>query len=398
LFHEKDKMAKKIKVLRIIARLNIGGPAIHTILLSEGLDKNYFETVILAGLPENDEGDMSYLAKERGLGLVIIPELGRRLNFGNDLVAFWKIFRCIDRENPDIIHTHTAKAGALGRSAAVVYKCLHHKAKIKLFHTFHGHVLHGYFNKAESRVFLWIERLLAKFTLRIIAVSESVKIELVKLRVAGPEKIINIPLGLELDNYFKIRRNGVAKRDEKTIAIIGRLVPVKNHRMFLDVAKRIKELLGGKVKFMIVGDGPLAHSLKSYASILEISNDVFFTGWVNDLTAVYAQADVVTLTSLNEGTPVALIEAHAAGCPCVATNVGGVADVVTNGKSGFLVEPQDIESFVASLQKLLYNSNLSRSMGEYGRETVRAKFSKERLFKEMEELYCRELFGEKSSR
>ena len=348
---------------------------------------------MLTGMPQDqdDEGDMLYLAKEKGVWPIIIPELGRSLNLRNDLTAFWKIFSQISKEKPEIIHTHTAKAGALGRLAALLYKCFHPRAKIKLVHTFHGHVLHGYFNKAKSRIFIRIERFLAAFTHRIIAVSESVKDELVKLRVAGPEKITVIPLGLELDNFFKIRRNGITNRDYKTVAIIGRLVPIKNHRMFLEAAKKVKELLGGRecCKFMIVGDGPLGPSLKSYASTLGLDNEVIFTGWKKDLSGVYSEADIVALTSLNEGTPVALIEAQAAACPCVATNVGGVADVITEGKSGFLVALEDLESFVESLLKLLYNPTLARVMGEYGREAIRDKFSKEQLIGNMENLYRR---------
>lgn len=380
---------KKIKVLRIIARLNIGGPAIHAILLSEGLDKKSFETVLLAGLPQDDEGDMLYLAQEKGVQPIIIPELGRSLNLKSDLAAFWKIFLRISREKPDIIHTHTAKAGALGRSAAILYKCLHPQAKIKLIHTFHGHVLSGYFNRVKTLFFIWIERGLALFTRRIIAVSAGVKSELVKLRVSRPDKIAVIPLGLELDDFFNISRNGAGSRDYKTVTIIGRLVPIKNHRMFLQAAKKIKERISGaqKIKFMVVGGGPLAPGLKSYSRSLGLDDEVVFTGWQKNLAEIYRQSDVVALSSLNEGTPVALIEAQAAACPCVATNVGGVADVISAGKSGLLAAPGDLESFVESLLKLLYNPALARVMGEYGREAMRDRFSKARLVKNMEDLY-----------
>lgn len=383
------KTMKKIKILRIIARLNIGGPARHAILLSEGLDKNNFETIMLAGMPQDDEGDMLYLAKEKGVCPIIIPELGRRLNLRSDLTAFWKIFSRINKEKPDIIHTHTAKAGGLGRLAGLLYKCLHPRSRIILIHTFHGHVLHGYFNKAKSRIFIWIERFLAGFTHRIIAVSESIRNELIKLRIAGPEKIVAISLGLELDSFFKVRKNGAGSSGDKTVAIVGRLVPVKNHRLFLDAAKRIKELLRGKqrIKFMIVGDGPLRSGIKNYAESLGLDKEVVFTGWKKDLSGVYSEADIVVLTSLNEGTPVALIEAQAAACPCVATNVGGVADVITHGKDGFLSAPNDLESFVENILKLVYNPSLIREMGERGRESVRGKFGKERLVRDMENLY-----------
>lgn len=390
---------KKVKVLRVIARLNIGGPAVHTILLSKGLDSNKFETILLTGSPEANEGDMSYLAEEKGVRRVTLPELGRGLNLRRDIISFRKIFSLISREKPDIVHTHTAKAGALGRSAALLYRCLHPQAKIKLVHTFHGHVLRGYFNKPKTCIFIWIERFLAKFTHRVIAVSDKVKDELVELGIAGVKRISVIPLGLELDNFLNIQRNGNALKDYKTVAIIGRLVPVKNHRMFLEAAQGLKESLAGRqrIQFLIVGDGPLGQSLKSYARRLGIAEEVVFTGWRRDLSAVYSSADIVALTSLNEGTPVALIEAQAAACPCVATNVGGVADVISEGESGFLVGPQDLKSFVERLLKLLYNPALSRAMGERGRQAVRERFGKERLVRDIEKVY-REIISQEKLR
>lgn len=380
---------KKIKILRIVARLNIGGPAIHTILLSAGLDKNSFETLLVTGRPGEREGDMFFLAEEKNVRPIIIPELGRSLNPFKDLVSFWKIFFLINREKPDIIHTHTAKAGALGRLAGLLYKCLHPNRPVKLVHTFHGHVLHGYFGRLKSAIFIRIERALALFTDRIIAVSESVKKELIRLKVARKDKIVTVPLGLELGNFLEIKRNGVTRTGSKTIATVGRMVPVKNQKMFLEAAKRVKELIGSRqgVKFLVIGDGPLRGNLEDYARRLGIDQDVVFTGWVKDLAGMYRDIDIVTLTSFNEGTPVALIEAQAAGCPCVATDVGGVADVIAQGKNGFLSPAQETESFARQLLKLLQEPDLARSMGEYGRKTVRDRFAKERLVGDIEGLY-----------
>ncbi|MBL7129852.1 MAG: glycosyltransferase family 4 protein [Candidatus Omnitrophica bacterium] len=384
---------RKIKVLRIIARLNIGGPAIHTILLSEGLDKSRFETVLVCGTPEKSEGDMLYLAEEKGVRPIIIPELGRSLNFGKDIIVFWKLFCLIKKEKPDIIHTHTAKAGTLGRLAGLLFKLTYvlrpTSYDLKLIHTFHGHVLHSYFGRVKSALFIWIERFLAIFTDKIIAVSENLREELVKLRIAKPHKIVVVPLGLELERYLKIENNGPGNRDYKSIGIIGRLVPVKNHKMFLDAAKKIKNALGfsQRMKFLIVGDGPLRQELESYAERLGISEDVSFTGWIRDLERVYSELDIVTLTSLNEGTPVALIEAQAAGRPCVATNVGGVANVIEEGRSGILIPFEDVGSFAQAIIKLLSNPGLVKAMGEYGRDKVRDKFNKERLIKDIEGLY-----------
>ena len=358
---------KKIKVLRIIARLNIGGPAIHTILLTEGLDKSRFETILVIGTPDKSEGDMLYLAEQKGIRPVIIPELVRALHIRNDFIAFWKLFCLIKKEKPDIIHTHTAKAGALGRLAGMLYKFSSklpptprlrragkaQSSKVRLVHTFHGHVLHSYFGRIKSTIFVWIERFLAIFTDRIIAVSENLKKELIALKIARPKKIIAIPLGLELERYLKIEKNDPDLRDYKSVGIIGRLVPVKNHKMFLNAAKKLKDTLGfgQKMKFLIVGDGPLRRQLEDYAKGLGIGEDVTFTGWVKDLENIYSELDIVVLTSLNEGTPVALIEAQAAARPCVATDVGGVTNVVEEARGGLLVPSGDTERLIEALTK-----------------------------------------------
>jgi glycosyltransferase involved in cell wall biosynthesis len=384
---------KKIKVLRIIARLNIGGPAIHTILLTEELDKNRFETVLVCGTPEASEGDMLYLAEEKGVRPIIVPELGRSLNIRSDFIAFWKLFCLIKKEKPDIIHTHTAKAGTLGRLAGMLFKftCVLQpvSCNLKLVHTFHGHVLHSYFGRIKSVLFIRIERFLAVFTDKIIAVSENLRRELIKLKIAGPDKIVTVSLGLELERYLKIENNGLVNREYISIGIIGRLVPVKNHKMFLDAIKRLKDILGfdQRVKFLIVGDGHLRPELESYAERLGVRQDGAFSGWVKDLQKVYADLDIVALTSLNEGTPVALIEAQAAARPCVATAVGGVRDVIEDGRSGLLVAPGDTKKFTEALIKLLNNPALRRTMGTYGRERVRSRFNKTRLFRDIEHLY-----------
>ena len=393
----------KIKVLRIIARLNIGGPAIHTILLSEGLNESRFETVLVAGLPEKDEGDMIYLAEEKLVRPIIISELRRSLNLRNDFIAFWKLFCLIRKEKPDIIHTHTAKAGTLGRLAGLLYKFSSklpptprlrragkaQSSKVRIVHTFHGHVLHSYFGRVKTALFIWIERILAIFTTKIIAVSENLRKELIELKISSPHKIITVPLGLELGKYLKIENNGFRGRDYKSIAIIGRLVPVKNHKMFLDSARKLKDALGfrQRLKFLVVGDGPLRQELESYAERLGIREDVTFSGWIKDLDKVYSELDIVALTSLNEGTPVALIEAQAAARPCVATCVGGVRDVIEDEGGGFLVPSKDIEKFAQALINLVNNPGLMKSMGEYGRDRVKNRFSKDRLIKDIEALY-----------
>ncbi len=387
---------KKIKVLRIIARLNIGGPAIHTILLSEGLDNNRFETLLVTGLTEKYEGDMFYLTEEKCVRPIIIPELSRGLNMRNEIIAFWKIFCLIKKERPDIIHTHTAKAGTLGRLAGILYNLFSvlcslssERRRCIMLHTFHGHVLHSYFGRIKSTLFIWIERFLALFTKKIIAVSENLRKELIALKIVSPEKIIAISLGLELEKYLKIEKNNSGPRDYKSIGIIGRLVPIKNHKMFLDVVKKLQDnsAFRERTKILIVGDGPLRQMLENYAEQLGIKQDVTFTGWVRDLVKIYSELDIVVLSSLNEGTPVALIEAQAAACACVATSVGGVANVVEDGRSGFLVPSQDTDKFAEAILKLFRNPDMAVSMGRYGRESIKNRFNNTRLFKDIENLY-----------
>jgi len=398
---------KKIKVLRIIARLNIGGPAIHAILLTQGLDKAHFESLLVCGNIDRNEGDMLYYAAQNNISPVFTPELKRQLSFINDTVAFIKICRIIKTYRPHIIHTHTAKAGTLGRLAGVFYNLNHpfSPRRIKLIHTFHGHIFEGYFSRFQSKVFVLIERFLAFFTARIITVSESVKRELVSLRIARKDKIEVIPLGLEIESFFDIPR-----RDEAVfnVGIIGRLVPIKNHRLFLDaVAKVAADNPGLNLRFKIIGDGELREYLEEYAHKLNINKQVDFLGWQRDLANVYADLDIVALTSLNEGTPVSLIEAMAAGRGVVATDVGGVRDLlgakIDMGikpdanfrilERGIIVKSGDVNGFTEALVYLLDNSKLRKDMGIAGREYVRRNFGKERLIRDVEGLYEEILLG-----
>ena len=396
---------KEIKVLRIIARLNIGGPAIHTVILTEGLDRNRFQSLLVCGSTGKDEGDMFYYARARSVTPIFIPELKRELNFFNDISAFKKIYNIIRIERPDIIHTHTAKAGTLGRTAGILYNLLHpFNNKIKLIHTFHGHVFEGYFNGAWSRFFVLVEKILAFFTSRIITVSESVKRELIALHIAKENKIEVIPLGFDLEKFLNVPFKCGAVSN---IGIVGRLVPVKNHKLFLDAAARlIADNPGLQLKFKIIGDGELRGELERYSVALGIKNNVDFLGWHKDLAGIYASLDIITLTSINEGTPVSLIEAMACARTVVATDVGGIRDLLgdevflknTQGvdfkvlERGIMVKSRDVVNFAAALNFALRDSVLRRKMGEKARAFVKGKFTKDRLIKDIESLYSSLLF------
>ncbi|MBU2035362.1 MAG: glycosyltransferase, partial [Candidatus Omnitrophica bacterium] len=299
----------KIKILRLIARLNIGGPAIHTILLTQGLDQARFESLLVCGSIGKDEGDMSYYALEKDVKPFFIPQLRRELNFFNDSVSFLKILRLIFTLRPDIIHTHTAKAGTLGRASGIIYNIcnLLSNRKIRLVHTFHGHVFEGYFSFFKTKLFIYIERVLSYFTSKIITVSAAVKNELILLGISKANKIEVVPLGFELDKFLDIT---LRDNDVLSIGVVGRLVPVKNHHLFLkSAAKLLKENPGVDLRFKIIGDGELRKELVGYSRILGISDYVDFLGWQRDLVKVYSGLDIVALTSLNEGTPVSIIEA-----------------------------------------------------------------------------------------
>ncbi|MFA6356740.1 MAG: glycosyltransferase family 4 protein [Candidatus Omnitrophota bacterium] len=379
-----------IGVVRIIARLNVGGPAIHTILLTKELNDGRFRSVLVSGSVEGGDKEMDYLADEKGVKPVIVPEMARRINPLKDLTAFFKILRIIMREKPDIVHTHTAKAGGLGRAAAVL-------AGVPVrIHTFHGHIFDSYFSRSQATAIILIERFLALFSKYIIVVSEAQKEEIVnKYKIAGEGKVRVVPLGLELDRFSSIAARGGKLRGEMGIGdgcilvgIVGRLVPVKNHRMFLDACKKLFDMSGGlDIKCVIIGGGEEKEGLERYANELGIRGRVVFAGWKKDMADVYADLDIVALTSLNEGTPVALIEALASCRPVVSTDVGGVRDVVDDGVNGYLVPSGDSSAFAERLFELCSDPGKRVAFGANGRAKVTGAYSKERLVRDMRSLY-----------
>lgn len=387
---------KKIKVARIIARLNIGGPAIQSILLTAGLSDEKFESILICGQVENSEKDMLYLAKDKGVKPVIIPQLGRRIDLVKDFIAFIKICGIILKFRPDIVHTHTAKAGALGRTAAIL-------AGVPVrIHTFHGHIFEGYFNKFQVGVFLFIERMLAFFSKYIIVVSQAQRSDIaIKYRIVKEDKIIVVPLGLELERFSSIRQRQGGLRDELkigadsiVIAIIGRLVPVKNHRMFLDAAYELcSKHLGWEIKFIVVGDGEERPLLEKYCTERGLNEKVIFYGWKKDIAEIFADVDIVALTSFNEGTPVALIEALASARPVVSTDVGGVRDVVVDGLNGYLVRSGDHKGFAEKLSVLVCDREKREIFGKNGRAAVLKKYSKERLVEDIRRIYAGAISG-----
>jgi glycosyltransferase involved in cell wall biosynthesis len=379
----------KKKVIRVIARLNVGGPAIHVILLTDGLNSGRYETLLVSGKEGPSEGDMFHLAREKGVNPVILSNLGRDLNPIHDLSTLWQLYSLFRREKPDIVHTHTAKAGTVGRLAARL------AGVPVIVHTFHGHVLHGSFGPLKTHFFRKVEQLLARCSSAIIAVSEQCRQDLLAYGISTPEHIQMIPLGLELDR-FRVRDPAVraALRQEWGIppeafltGMIARMVPIKRHE---DLFRAIALVLPAfpDAWFAVIGDGELRPPLEALARELGIAHRVVFTGFRNDTPAVYQALDLTALTSANEGLPVTVIESLSAGKPVVATRVGGVPELIQDGETGFIVQPNDPASIAEGLKKALANPGLTRNMGIEAQEMTIERYSSRRLLRDIEALYA----------
>jgi glycosyltransferase involved in cell wall biosynthesis len=405
--------SRQIKIVRIIARLNVGGPAKHVVWLTAGLQSSGYHTLLVAGSVPAGEGDMSYFATQAGITPYFIPEMSREISF-NDVATIWKLFRLLLRERPDVVHTHTAKAGTVGRLAGFLYRwltptlLLGRPRTCKFVHTYHGHIFHSYYGRLTTRIFITIERLLAwLITDRIVVVSEQQSAEIFKkFRVGRPNQIKVIPLGLDLQlfNQSPMRRQKFRQElgiedDTILVGIVGRLTEIKNHQLFLESVSRFKQTsLPGKTpaRFVIIGDGSLRESLESQSRSLGLGADVIFAGERNDPEYFYPALDVVALTSRNEGTPLTLIEAMANSRAVIATRVGGVVDllgeVVQEGKyqicqRGVGVPPNDNDAFAAGLGRLVHDSVLQRNVGSRGFEFVQRNYPKERLLNDIRNLY-----------
>jgi glycosyltransferase involved in cell wall biosynthesis len=380
--------ANRIKVVRVIGRLNVGGPAIHVVNLSAGLDPSRFEQILIAGSENAAEGSMKDYALARGVRPQVIPEIVTAFSLTpRDVKALAKLYSLIRRERPHIVHTHTAKGGFLGRLAARL------AGVPVIVHTYHGHVLHGYYGPVKSRLLRRMERSLGRFTQRLVTVSEQVKSELVSYGVAEAEKITVIPLGFDLDPFLnsgphrgQFRREFGLDDKIKLIGIVGRIFPIKNHRLFLSVAARIAAR-ESTARFVIVGDGVLRPDLERQAMELGIADRVIFTGWRRDLPRIYADLDVLVSSSDNEGTPVSVIEAMAAGRPVVATRVGGLPDLIRDRETGVLVPPRDAEALATAVLQVLQDTESARTVGRNAMISARERFDVARLIADVHHLY-----------
>lgn len=387
------------KVLRIINRFNLGGPTYNVAYLSKYMS-NEFETLLVGGAKDDTEESSDFIVNNLGLKPIIVEEMLREIDLKNDYTAYKKIKKIIEEFEPDIVHTHASKAGTLGRLAASS------SGVPIIIHTFHGHVFHSYFGKLKTLFYKTIERYLAKKSTVIIAISEIQKQELVEVhKICKADKVKVIPLGFDLSKFQerlpekrdKFRKKYNLDEDEIAISIIGRLVPIKNHSLFLEALKIVSEKTTKKIRAFIIGDGEERKAIEAKATELGISfvdgtisnkkSLLTFTSWIKEIDIALAGSDIIALTSFNEGTPVSLIEAQASNKPIVTTNVGGIENVVIPNETAFLCENNSLPQFSEALLKLIENESIRANMSQKGWVHVKEKFHYTRLVSDMENLY-----------
>jgi len=388
------------RILRILNRFNLGGPVYNASYLTADLAPE-FETTLVGGLPEAGEASALFIPTELGIQPYVLAEMRRSINFSNDRKAY-RMLRSIIRElKPTIVHTHASKAGALGRLAA-----FHERVPVTV-HTFHGHVFHSYFNRASTLFYKQLERQLAAKTSAIVAISARQKEELCEIhRIAPSHRTTIIPLGFDLNRFTldralrrkKFRAYYNLTDDTFAIGIVGRLAAVKNHLLFLEALARLKQQSKSKIRAFIVGDGELRAKIEAWCDTLGLSRstasdprqtDVVFLSWITDVAQILPGFDAVALTSHNEGTPVSLIEAQAAGVPVVSTRVGGVADILIQGQTGLLTQPGSADDFAGALRLLIEDQDLYDSLANQAPAYALKNFSRERLAGDMRDLYAR---------
>jgi glycosyltransferase involved in cell wall biosynthesis len=375
-----------VRVLRIFSRLNIGGPSVHVILLSAHLRERGYETRLVVGKESGREGNMFGLAAEKSVACESLSGLGREIAPLSDLRALLGLRRIMRDWRPAIVHTHTAKAGMLGRVAARLSRVP------AVVHTFHGHVLHGYFSPAKTAFFRRLETRLAGYADALVAVSDEVKNDLVRYGVAPAERIRVIPLGLELAHLAgplprgELRRAAEFADDAPLVGMVGRLVPIKDAPTFLHAARRVRAARPD-VRFALVGDGDERLALERLSGEQGLDGALHFAGWRSDLRPVYGDLDVVVNASRNEGTPVALIEAMAAGRPVVATGVGGTPDLLGGGARGQLVPPGDPEALAHAILETVDDPKAAVERARAARAHVLSRHSVERLVRDVDALY-----------
>ena len=378
----------------MITRLNIGGPAIQAAALYPALHALGFDVTLVHGSLSHGEGDMSYLLSPT-TPTIFVPTLTREIRPWSDVRALAALYRVMHRHHPLIVHTHMAKAGSLGRLAAVLYNLTRGRhPRARIVHTYHGHVLEGYFGGLKNKLIIAFERLLARVSDALIAIAPAVRDELLNgYRIGDATRYHLIPLGFNLQPFAEVddTARAAARRELQipvsapVVTTVGRLTAIKDQARLLSIAREVVDRRSD-LMVLIVGDGELRQQLEAASKRLGLNGNVRFLGWRRDLATIYAATDVFALTSRNEGTPVALIEAMAAGVPGVSTSVGGVPTVIADSSMGVLVALDDDAAFVAGVLRLLDAPDRS-AMAARARAHVLTHFHSGRLVRDIEQLY-----------
>ncbi len=380
-----------LTIVHVIARLNVGGAALHVLQLARAQAARGHRVLVVAGTLASGEESMDYVAAEFGIPVRSLPALQRELSPAADAAAIRELRSILREQRPDVLHTHTAKAGATGRIAALISGRSRPKASV---HTYHGHVLSGYFSRRRERAFRLIERVLARSTGALVAVSDEVRDDLVRLGVASTGRFTVVPYGFDLppwgpaDEEARATLRADLRLAPETFAIVwvGRLTAIKRP---LDLVRTLRAVVDADVDavLLLVGDGELRAETEALADELDVAERCHFAGFQQSIRAWYAASDASLLTSANEGTPVVAIESLAAERPVVATLAGGTGTVVTDGESGFLRPVGDTAGLARSLVELAGNPDLRCRLGRHGAEDVRTRFATARMADELEAVY-----------
>jgi len=386
-----------VHIARVITRLNVGGPAAHVVLATKHLESLGFKTTLITGNLAPGERRADELIAELDESPVVLEKLGRDVSIVHDVATLIRLVRIFREQKPDIVHTHTSKAGALGRLAAWI-------ARVPVrVHTYHGLVFSRHFSPMRSRIYIWLERLLARLTTRLIAISPTQKIDLVRqFRIAPEAQIKCIPLGLDLERFLKqpspsftLRRELGLSADDYLVGWVGRLAPIKDPFLLVEVAKRVVEMVPS-CHFAVAGDGELRRELENALRRNHLSANVHLLGWRTESHEIYNDFSLVLLTSKNEGTPLVLLETMACGKPFVAPDVGGISDLTfgdCDERAGVryfenaALAARTASSLASAVVRLLEDSRLRRNMGQRAREFVASRYSAERLARDLANLY-----------
>jgi len=382
-------MNKRLKIVRMQSRICIGGPAIHVEILSKYLPHDKYETILVGGRVEDDEKDKSEELRSKNINVILLGQMKRQVTLWDDWKSLLQLVNILRRERPDIVCTHTAKAGAIGRIAAFI-------AGVPLVvHTFHGHVFRNYFGKLKTSVFIQIERLLALATDQIITISPSQYKDITEtFRIAPARKVSMVRLGLELQPLKNLQHTDELKNSlglpskAKLLGFVGRLVQIKNLGMALHVLEKLI-LEDESYHLCIAGDGEERAKWEQYSRQHGIDQHVHFLGWVENIERVLAGIDILILTSLNEGTPIAVIEAMASQVPVVATAVGGVPDLIKHEQNGFLVSSEDVVGMVQYIKEIARAPEKVRTMMQYAAAGIMEQYEYHHLVQEIDQIYMR---------